>query len=298
LNGQYRKVGCVIRETTKVLIHPTAIVHPRAELAADVRIGPFCIVEEDTAIGPATNLAGHVVVKAGTRIGSGNAVSEFAVLGGLPQHVSPPGTAGRLTIGDANMIREHVTMHRSLYADKATSVGSGGMFMAGCHVAHDCVVGNRVILANDVLLAGHVQVGDRACFGGAAAIQQFCRIGQVAMVGGMARVTQDVPPFVLVDGGTTMVVGLNRVGLRRAGMSPEEIAELKEAYRIVYRRGLTAKNAASELMERFAAGAPRDLARFLKQGEHGFVQERRRPPGAVLRVFSTEAAADALRKAG
>jgi UDP-N-acetylglucosamine acyltransferase len=282
----------------KVLIHSTAIVHPRAELAADVQIGPYCIVEAEAAIGTATELAGHVVVKAGTRIGSGNRIAEFAVLGGLPQHVSPPGSPGRLTIGDSNIVREHVTMHRSLYADKSTSVGNHGMFMAGCHVAHDCIVGDRVILANDVLLAGHVEVGDRACFGGAAAIQQFCRIGKMAMVGGMARVTQDVPPYVLVDGGSTTIVGLNRVGLKRAGFSPAEIADLKEAYRIIYRRGLTTKDAVALLAARFTAGPPLDLIRFLSQERHGFLQERRRPPGAVLRVFTAEAAPDALLKAG
>jgi UDP-N-acetylglucosamine acyltransferase len=267
-------------------------------LAADARIGPYCIIEADTSIGPGTTLSGHVVVKAGTRLGGGNCVAEFAVLGGLPQHVSPPGPPGGLTIGDANVIREHVTMHRSLYADKETRVGSGGMFMAGSHVAHDCVVGDRVILANDVLLAGHVEVGDRACFGGAAAIQQFCRIGKLAMIGGLARVTQDVPPFVLVDGSTTMIVGLNRVGLKRAGFSPDEIAELKEAYRVVYRQGLTPTGAAGALVSRFESSAPLELAEFLAHGRHGFLQERRRPPGAVLRVFSSETTPETLRKAG
>jgi UDP-N-acetylglucosamine acyltransferase len=171
------------------------------------------------------------------------------------------------------------------------------MFMAGCHIAHDCVVGGHVILANDVLLAGHVAVGDRVFFGGAAAVQQFCRVGKLAMIGGMARVTQDVPPFVLVDGGTTMVVGLNRVGLKRAGYSPEQIAELKEAYRIVYRQGLSATAAAAALETKFAQGPPLDWATFMTSGERGFLQERRRPPGAVLRVFSTETTPEVLRKA-
>lgn len=283
-----------------MFIHPTAVVHPQADLAADVEIGPYCIVEGGTAIGPRTRLAGHAVVKAGTRLGSGNSVAEFAVLGGFPQHVAPPGTPGRLCIGDANVIREHVTMHRSLYHDQATTVGSGGMFMAGSHVAHDCRVGDHVILANDVLLAGHVEVGDRVFFGGAAAIQQFCRVGRLAMIGGLARVTQDVPPFMLVDGGTTMVVGLNRVGLRRAGLSPDRIRQLKEAYRIVYRQNLSAAAAAAALEARLADDDSLEMARFLRAGQRGFVQERRRPPGAVLRVFSTEPArdADALRKAG
>jgi UDP-N-acetylglucosamine acyltransferase len=281
-----------------VSIHTTAIVHPRAELGNDVEIGPYCIVEEGVTIGPGTRLAGQVVVKAGTSLGAGNVVAEYAVLGGLPQHVAPPGPPGVLRIGNANVIREHVTLHRSLYAGEATVVGSNGMFMAGCHVAHDCILGDAVILANHVLLAGHVQVGDRVCFGGAAAVQQFCRIGRLAMIGGMARVTQDVPPFVLVDGGSTMVVGLNRVGLRRAGLSPLEVTELKAAYRVIYRQGLRWSESSEILASRFPDGAPLELANFLKTGSRGFLQERRTPPGAVLRVFSTESADEVTRMAG
>lgn len=279
-------------------IHPTAVVHPLATLAADVEVGPYCVIEAGVEIGPRSQLAGHVAIKAGTRLGANNQVAEYAVLGGLPQHVAPPGPPGRLCIGDDNVIREHVTMHRSLYSDGSTVIGSGGMFMAGCHVAHDCVVGDRVILANHVLLAGHVQVGDRVCFGGAAAVQQFCRIGRLAMVGGMARVTQDIPPFVLVDGGTTMVVGLNRVGLKRAGLSSEQITQLKAAYRIVYRRGLAWNESAALVAAEFGDGVPMELADFLRTGQRGFLQERRTPPGAVLRVFSTESSTEAARMAG
>lgn len=279
-------------------IHSTAVVDPQARLAADVEVGPYCVIEAETAIGPGTQLAGHVVVKSGTCLGARNTVAEYVVLGGLPQHVAPPGAPGKLCIGDENIIREHVTMHRSLYSDGNTLVGSRGMFMAGCHVAHDCVVGDHVILANHVLLAGHVQVEDRVCFGGAAAVQQFCRVGRLAMVGGMARVTQDVPPFVLVDGGTTMVVGLNRVGLRRAGLSPDQVAELKSAYRIVYRSELSWDESADRIAAQFADGAAIELANFLRSGRRGFLQERRTPPGAVLRVFSSGAREEPTRMAG
>lgn len=279
-------------------IHPTAVVHQQAQLAQDVQIGPYCIVEADATLGRGTQLAGHVVIKAGTRLGEGNRVAEHAVLGGLPQHIAPPGLAGELRIGDGNIVREHVTMHRSLYRDQATIVGSGGMFMAGSHVAHDCVVGDRVVLANNVLLAGHVQVGERVFFGGAAAVQQFCRIGRLAMIGGMARVTQDVPPFMLVDGGSTTVVGLNRVGIKRAGFSSEQIAELKLAYRTLYRKGLSWSESAEQLAAEFREGLPIELAAFLKAGKRGFLHERRTPPGAVLRVFASESASEAKRIAG
>jgi UDP-N-acetylglucosamine acyltransferase len=279
-------------------IHPTAIVHPKAVLAWNVEVGPYCVVEAGTCVESGTQLAAHVVVKTGTRIGADNRIGEHAVLGGLPQHIAPPGPPGGLLIGDGNILREYVTMHRSLYENGATIIGSGGMYMAGAHVAHDCVVGDRVVLANNVLLAGHVHVGDRVFFGGAAAVQQFCRVGRLAMVGGMARITQDVPPFMLVDGGSTMVVGLNRVGLKRAGFSREEIAELKLAYRTVYRKGLNWSESAEQLVAEFASALPREVAEFLKSGQRGFLQERRTPPGAVLRVFSNEAAAESKRIAG
>ena len=279
-------------------IHPIAHVSPTAELGNDVEIGPFCVVEPGAVLGDGCRLASHVVIRQGTVLGRGNRVFEGAVLGGLPQHVQFPNNTGGLVIGDMNVIREHVTMHRSMEPDRATHIGSGGLFMAGSHVAHDCCVGDEVILTNHVLLAGHVEVGDRAVFGGVAAVHQFCRIGRLTMIGGMARVHQDVPPFVTLDGGTTMVVGLNRIGLRRAGMSRHDIGQLKAAYQLIYRRSLTHDETVAALRAEFSAGPAAEFAPFFENGKRGFVQERRTPPGATVRLFPDSQPADVARRVG
>jgi UDP-N-acetylglucosamine acyltransferase len=161
--------------------------------------------------------------------------------------------------------------------------------MVGAHVAHDCTLGNNVILTNNSMLGGHVNVGDRAYVSGGVAVHQFCRIGRLAMVGGLARVRQDVPPFVTVDGGSTMIVGLNRVGLRRAGFTPEQMGELKEAYRAIYRSGLPWEEMLATLEVQFPTGpAAEFLIFFLGGHQRGFVQERRTPPGATVRLVRDE----------
>ena len=179
---------------------------------------------------------------------------EGAVLGGMPQHLHMPEFPGRLVIGDGNVIRENVTVHRAMDAEKATRIGSGCLLMVGAHVAHDCTLGDNVILTNNAMLGGHVIVGDRAYISGGVAVHQFCRVGRLAMVGGLARVRQDVPPFVTVDGGSTMIVGLNRVGLRRAGFTAEQMSELKEAYRLIYRSGLPWDEMLASLEAQFPLG--------------------------------------------
>ena len=194
------------------MIHPTAVVSPLAVVHSGVDVGPLCVVEPGVVLGQNAKLAARVCVKSQTIIGRGTQVAEGAVLGGAPQHANPPGDPGRVVIGEGCTIREHVTVHRSLYADGETRIGANCLIMVGAHVAHDCRVGRNVILTNNVLLGGHVEVGDRACLGGAAAVHQFCRVGRAAMVGGCARVTQDVPPYVLVDGDSGLIVGLNRIG--------------------------------------------------------------------------------------
>jgi UDP-N-acetylglucosamine acyltransferase len=271
-----------------VSIHPQAAVSPYAVVGANVKIGPFCVVEPGAVIGDNTTLASRVVVKSGTSLGRGNHVCEGAVLGGLPQHVHMPEFPGGLIIGDGNVIRENVTVHRAMEADKATCIGSFCLIMVGAHVAHDCTLGNNVILTNNALLGGHVHVEDRAYVSGAVAVHQFCRIGRLAMVGGLARVRQDVPPFVTVDGGTTMVVGLNRVGLRRAGFTSNQLNQLKSAYRTIYRRGLPWDEMLETLEHEFTEGPAAEFAAFFRDGERGFVQERRTPPGATVRLMRDE----------
>lgn len=269
-------------------IHPLAAVSPYALVGDNVRIGPFTVVEPGVVIGDNCTLASRVVVRAGTTLGRGNQIFEGAVLGGMPQHLHMPEAPGRLVIGDGNVIRENVTIHRAMEADRATRIGNFCLIMVGAHIAHDCMLGDNVILTNNTLLGGHVSIADRAFLSGGVAVHQFCRIGAFTMVGGLARVRQDVPPYVTVDGGTTMVVGLNRVGLRRAGFSPEQVGELKEAYQLIYRSGLVWDEMLQALENRFREGPAAVFAPFFQAGQRGFVQERRTPPGATVRIVRDE----------
>ncbi|MEM6331365.1 MAG: acyl-ACP--UDP-N-acetylglucosamine O-acyltransferase [Planctomycetota bacterium] len=280
------------------VIDPLAVVQPGASIGPGVEVGPFAVIEAGAVVGPGCTIASRAVVKSGVTLGADNTVAEGAVLGGVPQHLQHIESPGPLTIGDRNIIRENVTLHRAMTATGETRVGSDCLLMVASHVAHDCVIGNRVVLTNNVMLAGHVTIGDRAYLGGGAAVHQHCRIGRVAMVGGMARVTQDIPPFVTIDGGTGSVVGLNKVGLRRAGLGLEEVRQVKAAYQIIYRSGLPLEGRLAALDAAFAAGPAADFAPFFRGGDRGFARERRMPPGATLRVLRDgvdETAAEARR---
>jgi UDP-N-acetylglucosamine acyltransferase len=271
-----------------VSIHPLAVVSPHAELGANVHIGPFCVVEPGVMLGDGCHLVGRVTVKSGTVLGRDNIVMEGTVLGGMPQHIHMPEHPGTVTIGDGNVIRENVTVHRALEAGHVTQIGNRCLLMVGTHVAHDCTLGDGVILTNNAMLGGHVTVADRAYLSGCVAVHQFCRIGRLAMVGGLARVRQDIPPFVMIDGGSTMVVGLNKVGLRRAGFSPSEVLQLKAAYRIIYRSGLAWTELLDELRLQFSVGPAAEFLPFFLTNKRGFVQERRTPPGAIVRLMREE----------
>ena len=265
-------------------IHPLSLVSPQARLGRDVVIGPYAIVEADAEIGDRCELASGAVVKSGVTLGPDNRVMEGAVIGGPPQHVQMPPKIGRVVIGRGNVFRENCTIHRALHEGATTTIGDNNLLMVGTHIAHDCQVGNNVIFANNVLLAGHVAIEDRAFVSGAVGIHQFCRIGRLAMLGGHARVVQDVPPFVTVDGTTGCIVGLNLVGLRRNGYAAADIAELKAAYRLIYRSGLKFKDMLRQLEVRFTSGPAAAYFPFLTSGTRGFAQERRMPPGATLKL--------------
>jgi UDP-N-acetylglucosamine acyltransferase len=267
-----------------VNIHPLAVVSPQAQIGSDVRIGPFAIVEDDVVIGDGCQIAGQAVIKRGTQMGEKNTVAEGAVIGGVPQHVRCPEKTGRIVIGSGNTFREFVTVHRALKPEIATTIGDGNYMMAGAHVAHDCRVGNHVIMANGCLLAGHVTVDDRSFLSGAVAVHQFCRIGSMAMIGGHARIVRDVPPYVTIDGQSGEVVGLNLVGLKRNGFSPEQIVVLKAAYRLIYRSGLPWQEMLERLTSEFASGAAAAMVKFLHAGTRGFSQERRPPPAVTLKL--------------
>ncbi len=265
-------------------IHPQALVSPQARLGQDITVGPFCVVEPDVTVGEHCTLASRVVIKNGTTLGDHNQVFEGAVLGGFPQHTRMPERLGRVEIGSHNTIRENCTVHRALHEGTTTKVGHHNLLMVGAHVAHDCCVGDYTVLANNVLLGGFVTVNDRAFVSGAVGVHQFCRIGRLAMIGGCARVVQDVPPYVMIDGHSGLIVGLNLVGLRRNGHGAEDIAQLKAAYRLIYRRGLRWTEILEQLRLEFPTGPAADFLPFLSQGTRGFVQERRMPPNATLKL--------------
>ena len=217
------------------MIHPTAIVDPKATLGKDVKIGPYCCVGANVSLSDGVELSSHVVVDGRTTIGRGTKVSPFAVLGLAPQSLGYKGEDTSLVIGENNIIREHVTMHVGTVKDRGiTTVGNGNLFMVGTHVAHDCVVGNHVIMANNATLGGHVVVGDYAIFGGLCAIHQFVRIGHHAMVSGMAGVEYDVIPYGFVVAARASLSGLNIVGLKRNDFSREAIHEIRTAYRLLF----------------------------------------------------------------
>lgn len=263
-------------------IHPTAVVDPAAELGAGVSIGPFCVIEAGAVIGDGCILEARAVVKSRTTLGVGNEIGEGAVVGGKAQHVHVHQPGGTLVVGNHNRIRENVTLHRGWANDASTTIGDHNLFMVGSHVGHDCRVGSHCIVVNHVLLGGHVTVEDRAYIGGGAGVHQFCRIGRLAMIGGLSKIVQDVPPFVLID--DTQVVGLNKIGLRRNGYTAQDMLQLKEAYRIIYRLGLRWNEVLAQLKERFATGPAALFYEFLKQGKRGFIQERRISRKATLKI--------------
>ena len=255
-------------------VHPTAIVSPDAQLGRDVSIGPYAVVEDRAVVGDGCEIRAHAVVKRHTRLGAGNRVHEGAVLGGEPQDLSFPGHETAVVIGDRNVIREGVTIHRSTKPGGATVVGSDCFLMAYVHVAHDNRIGDRVILANNVMLAGHVELGERAFLGGGAGIHQFCRVGRLAMVGGNAKVVQDCLPFVITDGHPARARGLNVVGLRRAGVTASQLRTLAEAYRLLVRAGLGLEPALAR-MACLRDPLVEEMMAFVRASERGFAHAHR-----------------------
>ncbi|MEO8122564.1 MAG: acyl-ACP--UDP-N-acetylglucosamine O-acyltransferase [Burkholderiales bacterium] len=229
-------------------IHPTAIVDPRAELAATVTVGPYSIIGPHVVIGEGTTIGAHCVIEGRTRIGRENRVFQFCSIGAVPQDKKYGGEPTALEIGDRNTIREFCTFNLGTAQDSAvTRVGSDNWIMAYVHIAHDAQVGNQVVLANNATLAGHVHVGDWVIIGGLTGVHQFVKIGAHAMVGFASAVSQDVPPFMMVDGNPLAVRGFNVEGLRRRGFTPARIAAVKQMHRLLYRDGLTLDDARASI---------------------------------------------------
>ncbi|MBU6475284.1 MAG: acyl-ACP--UDP-N-acetylglucosamine O-acyltransferase [Alphaproteobacteria bacterium] len=216
-------------------IHPTAVIEAGAELGANVKIGPYCVVGPNAKLGDGVDLKSHVVVAGYTTIGAETAVFPFASLGHAPQDLKYAGEKSELIIGRRNNIREHVTMNPGTAGGGLkTVVGDNCLFMTASHVAHDCVIGNNVVMANNATLAGHVQVGDYCVLGGLSAVHQFVRIGAYAMIGGMSGVENDVIPFGLVKGERAHLAGLNYVGLERRGFSKDQIRALLKTFKAIF----------------------------------------------------------------
>lgn len=265
-------------------IHPLAVVSPETDLAADVEIGPFAVIEAGVTLGEGCKVGSRAVIKSGTRLGPQNHVFEGAVLGGLPQHLKMPEKLGEVVVGARNTFRENVTVHRGMSPDHPTVIGNDNLLMVNVHIAHDCILGNNVIVANNTMLAGHVTVDDRAYISGGVGVHQFCRVGRFAMVGGQSHIVRDIPPYVTVDGASSLVVGLNQVGLRRGGFSDTDINQIKAAYRVIYRSGMRWNEMLTALRSEFTTAPASALVEFLSGGKRGFVQERRMPPNATLRI--------------
>ncbi len=228
------------------MIHPAAIVGPEASLGQGVEVGPFAVIEDGAVVGSGTRIEAHAMVRRGTRLGVNNVVHPFAVLGGEPQDRRHAGEATTLEIGDDNVFREHVTVHRgTAHGGGVTRIGSHGLFMVGAHVAHDCQLGDAVILANATLLGGHVTLGSHVVTGGGVALAPFVRVGERAFLAGGAMVERDVPPFVIAAGDRARVRALNKVGLRRSGVPGSSITALEAAFIIIFREGPRAGAAAS-----------------------------------------------------
>jgi UDP-N-acetylglucosamine acyltransferase len=252
------------------MIHPTAVVHPNAQIEPDCDIGPYCVVGEHVVMGPRCRLHSHVVIGGHTRLGEGNNIFPFASIGLQTQDLKWKGGITRTEIGANNTFREYVTVHSATGDGEVTRVGSNNNILAYCHIAHNVVVGNQVIMSNVATLAGHVIMEDYAVVGGLAAIHQFCRIGKMSIIGGCSKVVQDVPPFMLADGNPAETRTVNKVGMERHGVSEQAQAALRQAFKILFREGLTIPNALSRI-EQDLPQLPevQHLLQFVRSSERG-----------------------------
>ncbi len=232
-------------------IDPRAVVSPKAELAADVTIGAYSVIGDGVRIGAGTWVGPHAVIVGDTTLGAGNKVFQFASIGDAPQDLKYAGEPTRLVIGDRNVFREFTSMNRgTAQGGGVTTIGSDNLFMSYTHVAHDCHVGNRCVMANYATLGGHVYLGDWVIMGGYSGIHQFTKVGAHAFLGNNAAVTRDVPPYLMVVGSPAVPHSINSEGLKRRGFTPEQIRNLKNAYRILYRSELKLADAVTQLTER------------------------------------------------
>jgi UDP-N-acetylglucosamine acyltransferase len=250
------------------MIHPTALIHPNAKLDATVRVGPFAVIDEGVELGPHCVVGPHVHLTGRTRIGAHNRFHAGCVIGDAPQDLKYRDEPTGLRIGDDNLFREHVTVHRSNKAGEVTVIGSHNFLMSHSHVAHNCALGDHVIVANGALLGGHVIVQDRAFLSGNCLVHQFVRVGTLALMQGGAAISKDLPPFTVALRDNEMC-GLNIVGLRRAGFGAEQRLELKQLYHFLFREGRKLQAALAEAGRRFTTPAARTLIEFVAASQRG-----------------------------
>ncbi|MGC8740605.1 MAG: acyl-ACP--UDP-N-acetylglucosamine O-acyltransferase [Candidatus Sumerlaeaceae bacterium] len=256
-------------------IHPTAIVDSKAELDPSVEVGPHVIIEGPVRIGARTRILANAYLCGDTQIGSDNVIHMGCVIGHTPQHLGYRGAPTGVRIGNANEFREYVTIHRAAEEGHYTTIGDRCYFMGLSHVAHDVIVGNEVIVANGALLAGHVRVEDKVFISGNVGVHQFCAIGELAMIGGLSKIVKDIPPFMLVDG-QSVVCGINVVGLRRAGFDAQARENIQQAYRILYRSGLSVSEAVARLASQFPECEPiQKLVSFIRNSKRGIASHTR-----------------------
>jgi UDP-N-acetylglucosamine acyltransferase len=228
-------------------IHSTAVIHSGAEIGEGCEIGPYCVLGQHVVLGPGCKLHSHVVIDGHTVVGRENEIFPFASIGLKTQDLKWKGGITRTQIGDRNTFREYVSIHSATSDGETTVVGSNNHILAYCHLAHNVTLGDHIIMSNVGTLAGHVTVEDHAVIGGLVAIHQFTRVGRMSMIGGCSKVVQDVPPFMLADGNPAKTRTVNKVGLERRGVSEEAQTALKQAYKILFREGLTISNALTQI---------------------------------------------------
>lgn len=257
-------------EVTESFVHPTAMVDPDAQLDERVWIGPYCVIEGGTKVGTGTVLESNVIVKRGTSIGKRCRVWPNVVLGHEPQDLKFKGEESFVEIGDDNILREMVTIHRATGEGKKTVIGNSNVLMAYAHIGHNCVVGDHNMISNSAGIAGHVTIEDKTVIGGFVGIHQFVHVGRMAMVGGLSKVVQDVPPFCICDGRPAKIHGLNIRGLRRNGVPPEERNQVSSAFKLLYRSGLNTAQALEKIHQTIPTSATlKELVNFIERVGEG-----------------------------
>jgi len=255
-------------------VHPTALIHPEAKLHESVEVGPYAVIGPKVRIGAGTRIGSHAVIEGRTELGERNRVFQFASVGAVPQDLKYAGEDTELIIGDDNQIREFTTLHIGTNGGGGlTRIGNKNLFMAYSHVAHDCRLGDSCVLANSAALAGHVEVGNHVAFGGLSAVHQFTRIGDHAFIAGGAMVAMDVPPYCTAQGDRAELVGLNTVGLARHGFSDDQIARVKDAYKVLFRSKLGLNEAIAKLKAEYGGHAEIDVfLDFVVQSKRGLTR--------------------------